>query len=151
MGFKNFRVQVIIRLAIIIIACGFLLYYLIIGEKYIRSFYLGIVVIIALIELFYYTDRWNRDVANFFQAILNSDFTNVFSAEKKGKSASSQAITKGKQFEGAIVIDPTPGLHFNVKVMDFASLYPSIISTRNLSYETMMCGHSDCKSNPLYP
>ena len=86
MGFKNFRIQVIIRLAIIIIACGFLLYYLIIDEKYIRSFYLGIVVIIALIELFYYIDRWNRDVANFFQAILNSDFTNVFSAEKKGKS-----------------------------------------------------------------
>jgi len=86
MGFKKFKIQVIIRLAIIIIACGFLLSFLIIGEKYIRSFYLGIFVIIALIEFFYYIDRSNRDVANFFQSILNSDFTNVFNAAKKGKS-----------------------------------------------------------------
>ncbi|MFX0115140.1 MAG: DNA-directed DNA polymerase I [Candidatus Hodarchaeota archaeon] len=69
-------------------------------------------------------------------------------AESKGTVASSKPITEGKQFEGAIVIDPTPGLHFNVKVLDFASLYPSIISTRNLSYETMMCGHPECKTNP---
>ncbi|MFW9915491.1 MAG: DNA polymerase domain-containing protein [Candidatus Thorarchaeota archaeon] len=69
-------------------------------------------------------------------------------AQSKGTTASSKAITEGKRFEGAIVIDPTPGLHFDVKVLDFASLYPSIISTRNLSYETMMCGHPDCKTNP---
>jgi len=69
-------------------------------------------------------------------------------AEKQGTTASSTPITKGKQFEGAIVIDPTPGLHFDVKVLDFASLYPSIISTRNLSYETMMCGHPECKADP---
>jgi DNA polymerase I len=69
-------------------------------------------------------------------------------ARSKGTTASSKPITEGKQFEGAIVIDPTPGLHFDVKVLDFASLYPSIISTRNLSYETMMCGHPKCKTNP---
>ncbi len=86
MVFKKFRIQVIIRLTIIVAACGFMLYYLIIGEKYIRSFYLGIIVIIALIELFYYIDRSNRDVSNFFQSILSSDFTNIFNAEKKGKS-----------------------------------------------------------------
>jgi two-component system nitrogen regulation sensor histidine kinase NtrY len=86
MAFKNFRIQVIIRLAIIIIGFGFLLYYLIISEKFIRSFYLGIFIAIALIELFYYIDRSNRDIANFFQSILNSDFTGVFTAEKKGKT-----------------------------------------------------------------
>ena len=86
MVFKKFRIQVIIRLTIIVAACGFMLYYLIIGEKYIRSFYLGIIIIIALIELFYYIDRSNRDVSNFFQSILSSDFTNIFNAGKKGKS-----------------------------------------------------------------
>jgi DNA polymerase I len=32
-------------------------------------------------------------------------------------------------------------------VMDFASLYPSIISKWNLSYETVRCPHPQCKSN----
>ncbi|MHA2231669.1 MAG: 3'-5' exonuclease, partial [Candidatus Hodarchaeales archaeon] len=43
-------------------------------------------------------------------------------SREKGRAASSTPITKGKQFEGAIVIDPKPGLHFDVKVMDFACL-----------------------------
>ncbi len=96
MVFKKFRIQVIIRLAFIIATCGFLLYFLLIDEKYIRSFYLGIILIILLIELFYYIDRSNRDVANFFQSILNADFTNVFNAEKKGKSFGSLYETMNK-------------------------------------------------------
>ncbi|MCX8171303.1 MAG: ribonuclease H-like domain-containing protein, partial [Candidatus Bathyarchaeota archaeon] len=38
-----------------------------------------------------------------------------------------KAIIKGKKYMGAIVVKPTPGVHFNVAVMDFQSLYPSII------------------------
>ena len=33
--------------------------------------------------------------------------------------------------------------------MDFASLYPSIIKVRNLSYETVRCPHEDCKKNSV--
>ncbi len=33
--------------------------------------------------------------------------------------------------------------------MDFASLYPSIIKVRNLSYETVRCPHEDCKRNSV--
>ncbi|MHA1130309.1 MAG: 3'-5' exonuclease, partial [Candidatus Helarchaeota archaeon] len=43
----------------------------------------------------------------------------------KGK-ASTKAMIKGKKFKGAIVVKPHPGIHFNVVVLDFASLYPSI-------------------------
>jgi len=43
----------------------------------------------------------------------------------------------GKRYAGAIVIDPVPGVYFNVTVLDFASLYPSIIKVWNLSYETI--------------
>ncbi|MCD6428102.1 MAG: hypothetical protein J7L12_00615 [Desulfurococcales archaeon] len=43
----------------------------------------------------------------------------------------------GKRYAGAIVIDPIPGVYFNVVVLDFASLYPSIIKVWNLSYETI--------------
>ncbi|MCX8208127.1 MAG: DNA-directed DNA polymerase I [Sulfolobales archaeon] len=43
----------------------------------------------------------------------------------------------GKKFAGAIVIDPIPGVYFDVTVLDFASLYPSIMVVWNLSYETI--------------
>ncbi|MFX1519588.1 MAG: DNA polymerase domain-containing protein [Promethearchaeota archaeon] len=40
--------------------------------------------------------------------------------EAKGEEASTQAIIKGKKYKGAIVIDPVPGVHFDVVVLDFA-------------------------------
>ena len=61
----------------------------------------------------------------------------------------SQALIEGKKFQGAIVIDPEPGVWWGVQVWDFASLYPSIIKTRNLSYETMNCPHESCKENKV--
>jgi DNA polymerase I len=67
--------------------------------------------------------------------------------EFKGMTATSQALSKDKKFQGAIVIDPEKGIHFDVTVLDFASLYPSIISSKNLSYETINCGHSECFNN----
>lgn len=67
----------------------------------------------------------------------------------KGTHAGSKAIIKGKKYKGATVIDPIPGVHFNVAVLDFASLYPSIISTFNLSYETLLCNHEECKKNKV--
>jgi len=47
------------------------------------------------------------------------------------------ALIKGKGYKGAVVIDPPAGIFFNIVVLDFASLYPSIIRTWNLSYETV--------------
>ncbi len=61
----------------------------------------------------------------------------------------SQSIIKGKKFKGAIVIEPVKGVHFKVVVLDFASLYPSIIKKYNLSYETVQCPDPDCKNNIL--
>jgi DNA polymerase I len=57
------------------------------------------------------------------------------------------AMIKGKKYQGAIVMDPVPGVHFEVTVVDFASLYPSAIHNWNLSYDTLLCKHEDCKSN----
>ncbi|MHA2275207.1 MAG: DNA-directed DNA polymerase I, partial [Candidatus Kariarchaeaceae archaeon] len=65
----------------------------------------------------------------------------------KGENATSSATIDGKKFQGAIVLDPKPGVWWNVRVLDFASLYPSIIKTRNLSYETIRCNHASCKTN----
>jgi len=66
----------------------------------------------------------------------------------KGETVTS-AIIKGKKYKGAIVLQPTPGAHFNVVVMDFASLYPSVIARYNLSYETVRCPHPECRDNKV--
>jgi DNA polymerase I len=65
---------------------------------------------------------------------------------KKGKTATT-AIIKGKKYKGAIVVEPVPGVHFNVAVMDFPSLYPSIIKVWNLGYQSILCPHPECRSN----
>ncbi len=62
---------------------------------------------------------------------------------------STEAIIKGKKYQGAIVIQPQVGVWWNVHLLDFASLYPSIIKTRNLSYETINCNHAECKVNKI--
>jgi len=64
----------------------------------------------------------------------------------KGKTAT-RAIVKGKKYMGAIVVEPVPGVHFNVAVMDFSSLYPSIIKVYNLGYQSILCSHDECRDN----
>ncbi len=62
-------------------------------------------------------------------------------------SSSSTAIIKGKKYKGGMVVNPTTGVHFKVAVLDFSSLYPSIIKVNNLSYETVRCVHQEDKTN----
>lgn len=64
----------------------------------------------------------------------------------KGEAVT-EAIIKGKKYMGAIVVKPKAGVHFNVTVVDFASLYPSLMKSYNLSYETVRCDHPECRSN----
>ncbi len=51
--------------------------------------------------------------------------------------------------EGALTIAPTPGVYYHMTVLDFESLYPSLIDQYNLSYETMDCDHDDCHPNSV--
>ncbi len=69
--------------------------------------------------------------------------------EQKSITATTEAIIKDKKYRGGLVVEPKEGIHFNVSVMDFASLYPSIIKVRNLSYETVRCIHDECKKNMI--
>ena len=63
--------------------------------------------------------------------------------------AVTRSLIKGKKYLGAIVIEPKPGVYFNVTVLDFASLYPSVLYRWNLSYETVNCPHKECRSNKI--
>ncbi len=102
-------------------------------------------------------DLTRTAVSNWVQSLFYSEhrrrqylIPNAADIQKeKNIFRSSEAIIKGKKYKGATVIDPVPGLHFDVTVLDFASLYPSIISAFNLSYETILCNHSECKQNKV--
>ncbi len=69
--------------------------------------------------------------------------------DQKSSGASTEAISKDKKYRGGLVVEPKEGIHFDVAVMDFASLYPSIIKIRNLSYETVRCIHDECRKNTI--
>ncbi len=66
-------------------------------------------------------------------------------------SAATRAIIKGKKYLGAIVLEPVPGIFPNVYVIDFASLYPSVMKRWNLSYETVKCPDESQMSNKPIP
>ncbi len=64
----------------------------------------------------------------------------------KPSEAHTEAMIKDKSFKGAIVIEPVAGVHFNATVLDFASLYPTIMKRHNISYETVDCPHESCRN-----
>lgn len=55
------------------------------------------------------------------------------------------SMRQGSRFEGAFVVEPQKGLHENIALADFRSLYPSIIVSHNISPETMDCDCCDGK------
>ena len=57
--------------------------------------------------------------------------------DSKSAGMANDAVIKDKKYRVGMVVEPIEGIHFDVTVMDFASLYPSIIKVNNLSYETV--------------
>ncbi|NIO44039.1 MAG: hypothetical protein GTN36_00595 [Candidatus Aenigmarchaeota archaeon] len=54
-----------------------------------------------------------------------------------------------KQYKGGFVRTPEVGIHKNIIVLDFRSLYPSIIVTHNIDVSTFNCKHKECKKNKV--
>lgn len=86
MNSKHFGLQVIFRLILITIGIYGAVYYGFIEINYIRIFFLTIAVILALVELFHYLNKANKDTTNFLQSIIHNDFTLKYSSDNKGDS-----------------------------------------------------------------
>ncbi len=89
MGFKNFKINVIVRLGIILSLMAILFYFLFLNEKYLRSIYVAAALIFAIGELLRYIDKRNREVNLFLSSLLNDDYSLTFRGSDKGKSFSS--------------------------------------------------------------
>ncbi|MFA5930864.1 MAG: DNA-directed DNA polymerase [archaeon] len=71
-------------------------------------------------------------------------------APNKPKESQIQERTTNP-IKGAFVKEPVAGLHEGIAVLDFASLYPSIIISHNISPETLNCSHEECKQKNTSP
>lgn len=93
--------------------------------------------------------QWIRSLLYYEHRHRNALIPRREEIDAKSQGVLNDAVIKDKKYRGGLVVDPTEGIHFNVTVMDFASLYPSIIKVRNLSYETVRCPHEECKKNTI--
>ena len=93
-------------------------------------------------------NQWIRSLMFFEHRQQNILIPRREELQKKGTS-STLAIIKEKKYRGGLVVEPILGIHFNVVVVDFASLYPSIIKVHNLSYETVNCPHKSCQNDSI--
>jgi len=117
---------------------------------------MNLLVIISRIARMPIDDIARMGVSQWIRSLLYSEHrkTNALipkraELEARSEGVMSDAVIKDKKYRGGLVIEPKEGIHFDVVVMDFASLYPSIIKVRNLSYETVRCPHEECKKNTV--
>jgi len=93
-------------------------------------------------------NQWIRGILYYEHRQRNELIPSRSELEAKG-TASTTAVIKEKKYRGGEVVEPTAGIHFGVVVLDFASLYPSIIKVHNLSYETINCPHDECRETTV--
>ncbi len=84
MIYRNFRVNIIIRIFLIAITI-FLTFYTW-KNFFITPVLIGVAIIIQLYALFKYVDKTNRDLASFLESIRFSEFTRSFQVEGMGSS-----------------------------------------------------------------
>lgn len=86
MIFKDFKFQIVIRLAILTVLGYGLLYYAYVEVNYIRVFFLGLFSLLMLIALYFYLTKTYKLTSNFLDAILNNDFTIKYPSEHHNTS-----------------------------------------------------------------
>ena len=83
-----------------------------------------------------------QDVVNSGQTVrIENLLLRRFRLDRRVVAMRPQAISADEEegdLEGATVLDPEKGLHENVLVLDFKSLYPTIIIAHNLCYTTVV-------------
>jgi len=85
MIFKNFRINIIVRI-LLLAASVFLFFYALNTDFRIVPILVGIVIVFLVFSLIRYVDRTNRDLTSFLESIRFSEFTRSFQIEGMGSS-----------------------------------------------------------------
>ncbi len=86
MVYKKFRIQVVLRILLIVITLLLIFSFYRNPAYRISTLILGILFVAQVIFLIRYTEQTNRKLALFFSSIRNADFMGSFVEEGKGKS-----------------------------------------------------------------
>jgi len=82
--------------------------------------------------------KWcNTFMSNFYVSELLDNYILKNAKEKNIICPSKKQQADNFQYAGAIVLEPDRGLYDDVYVFDFSSLYPSIIMTSNIGFDTL--------------
>ena len=85
MNFKSFRLNLVIR--VLLVTTSIFLFYYSFSTNYIFTpIIVGAVIVFQVISLIRYTDRTNRELANFLESIRFSEFTRNFNMDGMGDS-----------------------------------------------------------------
>ncbi|HVP93377.1 MAG TPA: DNA polymerase domain-containing protein [Acidobacteriota bacterium] len=71
-------------------------------------------------------------------------------AQKLGELVPKRIEQPYRPYVGAIVLKPEPGLHENIAVLDFKSMYPSIMIAYNVSPDTYVSAKDPVPSSGVY-
>jgi nitrogen fixation/metabolism regulation signal transduction histidine kinase len=83
MGFRNYRLNIIVRV-ILLAATIYLLYYTLKSNLFIAPVIVAVIVIFQVASLIRYLDKTNRELTSFLQSIRFSEFTRTFQIEGMG-------------------------------------------------------------------
>jgi nitrogen fixation/metabolism regulation signal transduction histidine kinase len=83
MVFKNYRLNIIIRV-ILLAATLFLIYYLLNSKLFIAPVFLAVFAVFEVASLIRYLDKTNRELTSFLESIRFSEFTRTFEIENMG-------------------------------------------------------------------
>ncbi|MEM0198798.1 MAG: DNA polymerase II [Desulfurococcaceae archaeon] len=67
----------------------------------------------------------------------------MYEAYKRGELIPNREEREAEPYKGAVVLRPVPGVHENIAVLDFTSMYPSIMIKYNVGPDTIV-KHTEC-------
>ena len=86
MTYKNFRLNIIIRVLVLVITAYILVSVLHSGGYFMTPFLLVVLILFQIISLIHYIEKTNRIVTSFLESVRFSDFSRTFQAEGLGSS-----------------------------------------------------------------
>jgi len=84
MGFKNYRLNIIVRVILLAASISLLVYTLMSNYFIIAPVIVAVIVIFEIASLIRYLDRTNRELTSFLESIRFSEFTRTFQIESMG-------------------------------------------------------------------
>jgi len=82
MEFRNYKLNFIIRIVILVIGLSALIYSIIVLQNFMRGLFSLVFCVISVVEFFNFLNKMNRDFKSFLKALIYEDFTNYYSKKK---------------------------------------------------------------------